>query len=74
MAKLGMRLEQETIDPARNRRVRAHVITKADYISSTSKQNPVHGRAISGPLIPANGVDRGHSWYIRCPARRAWRP
>jgi RimJ/RimL family protein N-acetyltransferase len=33
MAKLGMHLERETVDPSSRRRVRVHVITWAEYLS-----------------------------------------
>jgi RimJ/RimL family protein N-acetyltransferase len=37
MAKLGMRLQRETVDPTCNRPVRVHAITKADYMSASQR-------------------------------------
>jgi RimJ/RimL family protein N-acetyltransferase len=37
MAKLGMHLERETVDPGSRRRVRVHVITRAQYLSAAQQ-------------------------------------
>jgi RimJ/RimL family protein N-acetyltransferase len=43
MAKLGMHLERETVDPTCGRPVRVHAITKADYMSAGQRARPGAG-------------------------------
>jgi RimJ/RimL family protein N-acetyltransferase len=49
MAKLGMRLQRETVDPSCNRPVRVYTITKTGYISAGQRGRPGRRR-----ITPAN--------------------
>ncbi len=52
MAKLGMHLERETVDPTCGRPVRVHEITRADYVSGSQRD---HRADRPAPGVPGRG-------------------
>ncbi len=56
MAKLGMHLERETVDPGCGRQVRVYVITGAEYVAAASESsNPRTVVTRSSPRWPGRG-------------------